>query len=275
MIIPCKDAGQWLGAQLDALRAQDYPGPLEVIVADNGSTDDSRQVATNRPGVRVVDASERRGPNFARNLGVSHATGEIILTCDADDVVETRWVTAMVAALGDHDLVAGRLDYETLNPGQGAAVEDRLEKDSRLGFLPAAATSNFGIRAEVLRALGGWDETLDYGFEDAELSWRAQLAGYRFGRADDAVVRYRLRTTTSAVTKQAYRGAQNLPVMVRRFRSQGMSLRPIVVKGLRFGGYLILAAPLALFSRRIRTEWLRKAAVVAGVVRGMFRRRVG
>jgi GT2 family glycosyltransferase len=114
---------------------------------------------------------------------------------------------------------------------------------------------------------------MDYGFEDAELSWRAQLAGYRFGRAENAVVRYRLRTTTGAVAKQAYRGAQGLPVMARRFHSQGMSLRPLAWKALRFAGYLVLTAPLTPFSRRIRTEWLRKAAIGAGVVRGMFRRR--
>jgi hypothetical protein len=54
-----------------------------------------------------------------------------------------------------------------------------------------------------------------------------------------------------------------------------MSLRPIIWRAMSFVGYLVVASPAALFSHRIRTEWLRKAAVAAGVVRGMFRRRRG
>jgi hypothetical protein len=60
--------------------------------------------------------------------------------------------------------------------------------------------------------------------------------------------------------------------MVRRFRHQGMSLRPVVFKALRYAGYLVAAAPLALVVPRIRRQWLRRAALGAGVVRGLFRR---
>jgi cellulose synthase/poly-beta-1,6-N-acetylglucosamine synthase-like glycosyltransferase len=272
VIIPCRNAAQWLGTQLTALSQQDYPGAIEVIVADNGSTDESGAIAARHPGVIAVDASARRGPNHARNAGAGRATGDIILTCDADDIVDPGWVTGMVRGLRRYDLVAGDLDYETLNPEYGRQAAENSEFRSRLGFLPTAAGANFGIRASVLRALGGWDEGFQGGGDDTELCWRAQLAGYRLGWADGAVVRYRLRSGDAAVAKQAYQGARWLPLMVRRFRRHGMSLRPVVVKALRYSGYLVAAAPLALFVPRIRREWLRRAALGAGVLRGLFRR---
>jgi glycosyltransferase involved in cell wall biosynthesis len=275
VVIPCKNAEPWIGTQLDALAHQDYPGPIEIIVADNGSDDASRDIVGRNPGVRLVDASARRGPNYARNTGATLAQGDLILTCDADDIVDHHWVMAMAAALAEYDLVVGRLDFQTLNPESGSHTEARVPPGPRLGFLPGCGAGNFGIRAEVFRALGGWDDSMDYGFEDTELCWRAQLAGYRLGRADDAVVQYRLRTETTKIVRDAYHGAQNLPVLVRRFRGQGMSLRPIIWRAMSFVGYLVVASPAALFSHRIRTEWLRKAAVAAGVVRGMFRRRRG
>jgi cellulose synthase/poly-beta-1,6-N-acetylglucosamine synthase-like glycosyltransferase len=272
VVIPCRNGAPWLGTQLAALAQQDYPGTIEIIVADNGSSDDSATVASRHPGVVVVDASTRRGPNHARNVGANRATGDIVLTCDADDIVDRGWVTGMVRGLGNFDLVAGRLDYESLNPEFGRQAAENSEFRSRLGFLPTAAGANFGIRVSVLRALGGWDEDFQGGGDDTELCWRAQLAGYRFGWADDAVVRYRLRGGDAAVIKQAYQGARWLPLMVRRFRHQGMSLRPVVFKALRYAGYLVAAAPLALVVPRIRRQWLRRAALGAGVVRGLFRR---
>lgn len=272
VVIPCRNAEQWLGTQLTALLQQDYPGPLEIIVGDNGSTDGSVALANRHPGVTVVDASATRGPNHARNTAAKRAGGDIVLTCDADDIVDPGWVSGMVRALRAYDLVAGRLDYESLNPEFGRKAAENAEFRSRLGFLPTAAGANFGIRASALRALGGWDESLQGGGDDTELCWRAQLAGYRFGWANDAVVRYRLRSGDAAVIKQAYQGARWLPLIVRRFRRQGMSVRPVILKALRYSGYLLVAAPLALLVPRVRREWLRRAALGAGVVRGLFRR---
>ncbi len=279
VIVPCRDAGATLGAQLAALAAQDHDGPLEVIVADNGSVDASIAVATawaeKWPAVRVVDASERPGSGHARTRGAAAATGDLILSCDADDVADPGWVSAMARGLDEFDLVGGRLDFTTLNPGMDppAVRTDRLPV--RFGFLRTASGGNFGIRAEVLRALGGWDEAPGPGTDDLELSWRAQLAGYSLGFVPDAVIRVRMRATTRAAVDQAYGGAAQLASTLRRFLRAGLPWEAIVVRGLGVIGHLAVTAPLAAISRRRRREWARSAAIAAGFARGVLGRSDG
>ncbi len=102
VVIALRNKGPWIGAQLEALAAQRYAGPWEVVVVDNGSTDDGPQVARAMaeplPELRVVDASDRRGTSHARNVGAHAARGDLLLYCDGDDVVAPGWIEAMVEA---------------------------------------------------------------------------------------------------------------------------------------------------------------------------------
>ena len=91
VVIPARNAARTLDAQLQALAAQRFPAEWEVLVSDNGSTDATRAVAVEWAGriplLRVIDASARPGASAARNLGAAAAHGELLLFCDADDVV--------------------------------------------------------------------------------------------------------------------------------------------------------------------------------------------
>src|SRR5262245_53435164 len=113
VIIPCRNAVKTIEAQLDALCQQEWEGGWEVIVADNGSMDGTREVVARffgrLPPLLLVDASTRRGAGHARNVGVKAATGDAIVFCDADDEVGAGWLSAMGNALTRHDFVAGRI----------------------------------------------------------------------------------------------------------------------------------------------------------------------
>ena len=169
--------------QLQALAGQDYTGPLEVIVVDNGSVDESAYLAGHWPNVKVVTALDRQSPNHARNVGANAASGDLILTCDADDVVAAHWVSAMAEGLKKFDLVGEPLDFALLNADTQRWPQRDHGLPLRYTFLPAATGANFGIRSSVLADLGGWDESFDGGPDDTELCWRAQLAGYDLGFA--------------------------------------------------------------------------------------------
>ena len=107
VIIPCLNAANTIAVQLDALAAQQWDQPWEVIVADNGSTDDSiaiiERYKTTLPHLRIADASARRGQPYALNVGAMAATGEALAFCDADDEVAPGWLSAMGEALSKHD----------------------------------------------------------------------------------------------------------------------------------------------------------------------------
>jgi len=272
VLLPCRDNEDTLGAQLDALAAQTYDGSIEVIVIDNGSHDRSAAVASGRPGVRVVDASDGIGCGFARNRGASVASGELLLACDADDVVDPGWVAALVRGLEDADLVGGLIDFALLNPGLVLPEVDQDRLPMRFGFLPAASGGNFGIHADLLRSLGGWDESATHAIDDLDLCWRAQLAGYRLEFVPDAVVHVRMRATTDAAIDQGLSGGSRLGPTLRRYLRSGLPWEGIVVRGLALTGRLVITAPLAVVSRRHRRAWARTASIAAGFLRGFVSR---
>jgi len=120
VIVPARNAAATLADPLDALLAQEWDRPFEVVVVDNGSSDGTSAVVTEYrgrdPRVRPVDASEDVGVAYCRNTGIAAARGDGVLICDADDVVAPGWVGAMGEALRDHEFVTGRIDVHLLNP---------------------------------------------------------------------------------------------------------------------------------------------------------------
>jgi glycosyltransferase involved in cell wall biosynthesis len=90
IVVPAFNEEAVLGACLDSLAAQSYGGSVEVVVVDNGSTDGTADVASRR-GVRVVHEPQA-GTCFARQRGLESATGEIVVTTDADTTAPTEWL---------------------------------------------------------------------------------------------------------------------------------------------------------------------------------------
>ncbi|MEK8072419.1 glycosyltransferase family A protein [Rhodococcoides navarretei] len=120
VIVPVRNGAHTIGAQLDALQEQSYAGRFDILVADNGSSDDLAGLLARRQGqgrvpVGYVLADELPGASHARNVGARHATGEFIAYCDADDVVREHWLHHLVMAAGYADLVSGSLDTSMIN----------------------------------------------------------------------------------------------------------------------------------------------------------------
>ena len=274
VVIPAFNEAAHLAGQLRALAAQDYEGEIEVLVADNGSTDGTPDVARRvrdevLPNLRVIDASERPGASVARNAGVRAASGDLVLFCDADDVADPGWVRAMVAALEESPLVGGRLEPEALNDPRLLAwrsppAQTRLPRAE--GYLPFAMGSNMGMRADVLRKLGGFDEDLDRSGEEPELCWRAHLAGEHLGFAPDAVVHYRLRPGLRPLLRQRRNWGMGSVDLYVRFRHHGMP-RASVATALRRWLELLGSAPLAVTSIERRGRWAARVAYRYGRVR--------
>ncbi len=280
VVIPCRNAAAFLGEQLAALAAQRWPGGFEVIVADNASTDGSREVAASfcdrLPSLKVIDAAGHHGPGGSRNAGAAAASGEALVFTDADDVVGEGWLAAMGEALGEAGFVAARYDFARLNPPAVAAARDPhqlsgLNPYTYPPFLPHAGGSSLGVWRRLHEEIGGFDEALP-ALEDTDYCWRLELAGQPLRFVPEAVVHVRYRPDAGSLFRQTYRfGIYNV-LLYKRYRPRGMPrLSPFV--GLAKWARLLLTSP-QLLGRQARLRWVGQAAWRLGRAAGCWRYRV-
>lgn len=211
VVVPARDAGRWLGECLDALISQEPP-PAEIVVVDDGSRDDTPQVARDR-GVRVVRLDRTSGPSAARNAGVAETVGNVVAFVDADDVVLPGWSAAIEAAFAaGHGVAATRL----MRAGDGSVSQRFLAElagpSERVRFASAAAGGQLVVRRDVFVAARGFDEGLRCA-EDIDLSLRLVSAGHDLHRIDDAVVVRRERDTIRGMLAQRARWAYWWPFL--------------------------------------------------------------
>ena len=277
VILPVRDVSSTIDRQLAALAAQTYCGPCEVIVADNGSRDDTVKRALawadRLPDLRVVDARGRACVAHARNVGMRAARGSLLLVCDGDDEVVPVWVESMVAALGEHHIVVGALDRSGLNrPDQYQWIGESFTTQAEVGYgyLPFAAGGNLGLRREVLGVLGGFDERLRRA-EDIDFSWRGWYAGFRVHFEPRAVVQVRMRDGLSGLAKTRFRGGLAEVQLYQRHRDKGMC-RDAGTDVRDTWRQLLRRAPRLRPDPSARYEWVATAAKRSGRLVGSIRR---
>jgi glycosyltransferase involved in cell wall biosynthesis len=278
-VVPVRDAAEHLGCQLEALAGQDYRGPWEVVIVDNGSRDGSLDVARQwmdrLPSAHLVRATATRGPSHARNAGATAARGDFLAFCDADDVASPSWVRRMVDAAAHGDLVAGgvgagEVNDELTRSWHGVTPRERALEGMR--FLVHASGTSTGVWAEAFHAVGGFDEDVPVG-EDIEFSWRAQLSGARLVQAPDAVVHERYRRRIRDLSAQHLHYGEAGPLLYRRFRRAGMP--PSSLTGALLGWASIAGRiPTLMWSPRARGRWAIEAALRLGHLTGSLRHRV-
>jgi glycosyltransferase involved in cell wall biosynthesis len=152
VIVPARNADSTIELQLTSLTEQVVNVPFEVIIVNNGSSDNTYAVAQRWAScwdlIRVIDASERRGISYARNMGIQAADGDLILFCDADDQVAAGWIHAMSIALQRADVVGGRLSVLELNTESSRETIAGWPPDGlpvTMRFLPYAFGANLTI----------------------------------------------------------------------------------------------------------------------------------
>ncbi len=277
VILPALNAVDVLPDQLASFARQTYRGEWELLIADNGSTDGTRELVeswADRIPVRVVDASARRGINPARNQARAVASGDLYAFCDGDDLVGDRWLEAMAAASPHYDIVGGQLDEETLNPPGTVAYRPRIpvgELPVALEFLPFAHGANWAVWSDVLEELGGFDERFVHGCDEVELCWRAQLNGYRLGYAPDMVIQYRHRESGRDLFRQFRSYGRAEPLLYRCYRDRGVQRPGALAVVKRWGR-------IAVHARRRepveRGNWLVTVGFTLGRLEGSYRHRV-
>ena len=195
ILIPCHNAARWLRATLESALAQTWPR-TEIIVVNDGSTDDSAAIAREfvSRGVRVID-QPNSGPGAALNRALRESTGDFVKFLDADDLISPDSVAIQVATLrtsGSREIAVGEWARFRDDPS-----EARFEPQQSRGWHdgtpvdwivetwddgePMYQNAMFLIPRLLLDAAGGWDESLTL-INDHEFYTRLVLVsdGVRF-----------------------------------------------------------------------------------------------
>ena len=184
VIIPAHNAATHLGACLQALH-QSLETPLEVLVVDDGSTDETRIIAT-RFGVRLLSSERRMGPAYARNLGASAAVGDVLFFLDSDVKVKVDTLTRIARSFAEDlelDAVIGSYDNQPVMADFLSQYRNLMHAFVHQTGAEQASTFWSGcgaMRRQIFKQHSGF--SLEYkrpAIEDIELGYRLHRAGHK------------------------------------------------------------------------------------------------
>ncbi len=198
------NGAHYLRSCLDSLLAQE-PAPDEVLLIDNHSDDESRDlVASEYPSVRVIDTGSNRGPAHARNAGVEAAEHELILLLDNDVVMAPGSLARLVEVLAADPrggMVQARSvcgDATDVVHYDGAEIHFVGTLVLRNWFTPLAEATDptgpvgagialcFLTKKSIYNEVGGFNERLFILYEDNEFSYKLRMRGYTISVPPDA-----------------------------------------------------------------------------------------
>lgn len=227
VVIPARNAAETIGSALDSLARQRFAGTWEVVVVvDNGSADGTgavaRSFARRLPSIHVVEASERSGISYARNLGVQKARGRLVAFCDADDEVSEGWLAGIAAGLDRYGAVATKKEHDMLNAdwvrdSRDVPTASGLHENWYPPYLPHSGAGGMGIRRDLHEEIGGFDESYS-SCEDNDYCFRIQLRGVEIGTVRNAVYHYRFKDTLGGIFRQAYGYSEQNARVQRMYR---------------------------------------------------------
>ncbi len=218
IIVPVYNRPETIRNCVAACYAVDYPpSQYEVLVVDNGSTDQTARIAA-QAGARVV-SHPVANRCLARNLGAEVARGRWLAFTDSDCEPQKDWLKGLAAAeerLSREDklertaALAGEIKSAPPSNAVEAYIAARkwidqqkfLARDAGRFPFPFAATANLCIRAEAFKKVGGFDPDMPPA-EDADWCWRAALAGLEIAYAPEAAVIHHHRADLRSMLRQA------------------------------------------------------------------------
>jgi poly-beta-1,6-N-acetyl-D-glucosamine synthase len=228
VLVACYNESENIADTLTSLGAQDYPGQVEVVVIDDGSTDDSLAIArgqaarlsNDRVSIRVLAQPANGGKSKALNRGFAETTQALVVTVDGDSYLRTDALRKIVER------------FLCDPPGTVAVAGSVLVRNSRVNWLARSQEWDYfhGIAAvkrmqsmyhgtlvaqgafslytrEALQQVGGWPECVG---EDIVVSWALLETGARIGYCEDACLFTNVPTKLGQFSRQRQRWSRGL-----------------------------------------------------------------
>ncbi len=211
-----------IASTIDSIARQEYPGPMQVIVINDGSTDTTAAAlaALQYPWLQVINLQRNGGKSHALNVGLARARFRLTLTIDGDsylyrnalrnlvgrylsDPPDTRAVAGAVLVRNSREnLVTAAQEWDYFH---GIAAIKRLQSLYQGTLVAQGAFSIYDT--DTIRELGGWPHTVG---EDIVLTWSLLDRGYRVGFAENACVFTNVPTTWKQFIRQRQRWSRGL-----------------------------------------------------------------
>jgi glycosyltransferase involved in cell wall biosynthesis len=227
IIIPTFNGGKRIGACLKSLLAQTVQRAAEIIVVDDGSTDDTAAAVARFSDVRLI-TQQNAGPAAARNHGAREASGAIIIFTDDDCEPAPGWLDAMVEPFADPEIVGVQGCYRTHQRALSARFV-QLECEERYRIMRHSAYIDFigsysaGYRREYFLAMKGFDSAFPVACaEDAELAYRMAEQGWKMKFAPEAVIYHQHPDSFAVYFKKKFKFAFWRVLAVRKNPRRGV-----------------------------------------------------
>jgi glycosyltransferase involved in cell wall biosynthesis len=269
VVIPTFNGGSRIGNCLDSLVKQTTSRDVEILVVDDGSTDNTAGVVGRYSSVRLISQSNA-GPAAARNRGALEAQGTILLFTDDDCVPMPDWLDAMLGAFKDPSVVGTKGVYRTHQKSLAARFvqieyEDKYRLMSGLSSIDFIDTYSAGFRRDRFLEMSGYDTSFPVACaEDVELSYRMSARGWKMTFVPAAIVYHTHPDTFWRYLKKKYKFAFWRVLAVRKNPSKGVrdSHTPQIMKlQLLFAPALLLGVVLDI---AVRPRVPVSALVIAG-----------
>ncbi len=206
-VIVCSyNGGQTLDACLESLGQIDYPA-YEIVLVDDGSTDNTAEIAARFPSVRYI-RQENHGLSHARNSGAAAARGEIFAYTDSDCMADKDWLYYLIGTLlsgnyagaGGPNVPPPAQDWVqacvAASPGGPSHV---LLTDTVAEHIPGC---NMAWYRWAFESVGGFDVEYRKAGDDVDFCWRIQQTGQEIAFSPTAIVWHHRRFTLGAFRKQ-------------------------------------------------------------------------
>jgi GT2 family glycosyltransferase len=267
VVIPNWNGADRLKACLESLGGQTQEHDL--IVVDNGSVDNSVElIQKNYPQAFLIRHSKNRGFAGGVNAGIKEAIkqgGKYVALLNNDAVADKNWLESLVGFLDDNPkagIATSKIcndkkthldstgeDYSVWGlpypRGRGEADTNKYDRDT---WMLGASGGASIYRVKMLEQIGLFDENFFAYYEDIDISFRAQLAGWKVGYQPTAVVYHEISATANTIKGFAtYQTLKNLPLLL--WKNVPWALMP------KIWPRLVLAWSGILFSALRRGQW--------------------
>lgn len=279
IIIPTYNRREELCQCIESLLIQDY-SPMEIIVVDDSSTDDTIEyLRTRYESVAVISNSRRHGPSHARNLGIIKARGEYLLFLDSDVVMPDQGLIGRMVDLLEQDTSIGEIGgeipvYLGIKDAARGKFRDYFGKNKDVYSLKNdqvcpnpkectyLATCNCMIRTTIAKSVGGFDPYYVFGGEDADFGYAIQKEGYR-NLVDFSTGAHHYRSITGRYEDETFRYHYTRVRFHLKHFSWPRNLLVFISDFLLFLFFYVLFLPKVLV-KVIRKETLTRENILGG-----------